>query len=368
MTQPIRLLVVAEDYPKEQISAAYAFVHTRNKYYQAQGLFVTVMAFQAKEKYRFDGIEVIPEKQANPQFYDLFVFHAPNVRNHLRFIEQNDIPDDRIVLFFHGHEVLDVNRDYPKPYDYARSKSLQNKIRPVYDKLKFFAIRRFVRKNKRTQLVFVSHWMYGRFLRNIRIPSSQLTNRVKIIYNGINPAFIENRYDSTSEKPYNFVTIRGNLDDSKYAMDLVHRWALANPMLNFLVVGKGVYFQHQDLPTNIHVVAKILSQTEIPHYLDQAKCALLPTRLDSQGVLACEIASYGMPLITSDIEVCQEVFRNFPNVAVISNNSDGHDLAMVYAGVTNRVTVQVNEQYYPDQTVGQEVALYQHMMKERADE
>lgn len=368
MNPPIRLLVIAEDYPKEQVSAAYAFVHTRNKYYQAKGLYVTVMAFQAKEQYRFDGIEVIPEKQANPQNYDLFVFHAPNVRNHLRFIEQNKISDDRIILIFHGHEVLDVKRDYPKPYDYVSSGSLQNKIRPVYDKLKFLAIRRFVQKNKRTQLVFVSHWMYERFLRNIRLPSSKLTHRVKIIYNGISSAFIEQKYDRALEKAYDFVTIRGNLDDSKYAVDLVHRWALANPSLNFLVVGRGVYFQHHDLPDNIELVPKTLSQTEIPHYLNQAKCALLPTRLDSQGVLACEIASYGMPLITSDIEVCQEVFRNFPNVAVISNESDGHDLAMLYAGVTNRVTDRANEQYYPDETIGQEVALFQSMMKGRYDE
>ena len=41
--------------------------------------------------------------------------------------------------------------------------------------------------------------------------------------------------------------------------------------------------------------------------LNSAKCALMPTRTDAQGVMMCEMVAFGMPLITSDIPVCHEV-------------------------------------------------------------
>ena len=38
----------------------------------------------------------------------------------------------------------------------------------------------------------------------------------------------------------------------------------------------------------------------------------MPTRADAQGVMACEMATFGIPLITSNIDVCKEVFKELP--------------------------------------------------------
>ncbi|TOB88291.1 hypothetical protein CGJ97_21680, partial [Vibrio parahaemolyticus] len=41
-------------------------------------------------------------------------------------------------------------------------------------------------------------------------------------------------------------------------------------------------------------------------------------RCDAQGVMACEIATYGMPLITTNISVNKEMFKDFSNVKLLS--------------------------------------------------
>ena len=46
----------------------------------------------------------------------------------------------------------------------------------------------------------------------------------------------------------------------------------------------------------------------------------MPTRRDSQGVMACELATYGIPLITSKLDVCFEIFDTFENVFFADNS------------------------------------------------
>ena len=54
--------------------------------------------------------------------------------------------------------------------------------------------------------------------------------------------------------------------------------------------------------------------------LNKSKCALMPTRTDAQGVMACEMATFGIPLVTTDLPVCHEVFDTFTNVQFINND------------------------------------------------
>ena len=54
--------------------------------------------------------------------------------------------------------------------------------------------------------------------------------------------------------------------------------------------------------------------------LNKSRCALMPTRTDAQGVMACEMATFGIPLVTTDLPVCHEVFDTFVNVQYIANN------------------------------------------------
>ena len=58
-------------------------------------------------------------------------------------------------------------------------------------------------------------------------------------------------------------------------------------------------------------------------------------RADAQGVMACEMATFGIPLITSNIDVCKEVFEGFENVAFIDNNDENTDIKSIFKKIQN---------------------------------
>ena len=79
-------------------------------------------------------------------------------------------------------------------------------------------------------------------------------------------------------------------------------------------------------------------------------------------IMACEFATFGIPMITSDIDVCHEVFEDFANVGFIRNDLKDADLDAVYA--TLKVTPEeVNGKYSLDETVMKEIELYKRFYK-----
>lgn len=68
------------------------------------------------------------------------------------------------------------------------------------------------------------------------------------------------------------------------------------------------------------------------------------TRRDTQGVMSCELATYGIPLITSDIPVCHEIFDDFEHVYYLNNDLRNIDLLTL---CLERVAVKRNNiKYY----------------------
>ena len=66
-----------------------AFTHARNVLYKNAGHKVSVLNFGTAAEYSWDGIEVLPESRFNSQKnseFDVFIFHSPKIRNHLRFL------------------------------------------------------------------------------------------------------------------------------------------------------------------------------------------------------------------------------------------------------------------------------------------
>lgn len=59
---------------------------------------------------------------------------------------------------------------------------------------------------------------------------------------------------------------------------------------------------------------------EMMFCMNQCRYALMPTRRDTQGVMSCELVTYGIPLITSDLSVCREIFAGIKTVAYIDND------------------------------------------------
>lgn len=332
-------LVLAADYPNLKGGLSLAYIRTRCVYYKEQGVEVEVLNFSADNNYEIDGIQVYSlsgyiEAAVNKK-YDLILSHASNLRNHYRFLIKYGKNFSKIVFFYHGHEVLKTNKVYPKPYDFIKRSYLRDKVQDFYDDIKCMVWRRYIEKHyKKLYHIFVSNWMKNEFVRWVHPNSHCLANRSYIVYNSVGRLFEKEQYDCWKEKKYDFVTIRSMLDGSKYAIDIVNDIAKLNPQKKFLLVGKGSFFNYIQKADNLDWVDERISHQKMIELLNSAKCALMPTRTDAQGVMMCEMATFGMPLITSDIPVCHEVLDGWDGVAFISNeNYKDCDFSVLYDGI-----------------------------------
>jgi glycosyltransferase involved in cell wall biosynthesis len=342
---PRRLLILVEDYPSPQNLYAGAYVHTRVRAYLASGLDCTVLSFQARGSYQHEGVQVRSEADCAPLLrrggFELVISHAPNLRNHLRFLaaERRHLP--ACLFFIHGHELLETRRYYPRPFAYDRRGRARRLLQALYDPLKLAVLRRLwgaVHRSGKVWVVFVSGWMRDASLRSLRLAPAEaeaLLQHSDLIPNPAGEIFLEKNYQPVEELLADLVTIRP-FDNPKYGVDLVHAAALANPELRFHLYGRGRYFQHHAPPANLTVTEGYVGHAQMPALLNRFRAALLPTRLDAQGVLMCELASYGIPLLTSDLPICREMLDGFPNVAYLPNDSFQRPLEDILSALRGR--------------------------------
>ena len=295
--------------------------------------------------------------------YDVVVSHAPNIRHHCRFINKNYSKIRKLIFFFHGHEVLYCNEVYPKPYDYVKKDNMiKETVRYFYDVYKIYYMTKFFKKTlSNSHYVFVSEWMYEQFKKNIKLEEKLYKNKSSIIYNTLGEVFLDKNYDFNKKKEYDFITIRNNIDGSKYCIDLVNKLAINNPKLKFLVVGKGEYFNYNKPPKNLTFIQKNLNHKEIVDYLNISKCALMPTKADAQGVMMCEMATFGIPLITSNIYVCEKVLGDLNNVQFIDNNYSNINLQSLLDKF-NYKTSKKSDKFSFKNTIFKEIKLFKQVV------
>lgn len=366
----MKILVLVENYPSNN-NKTLMYVHTRNLYYAKYSNEVTVISFKAKENYSIDGINVITlnEYKKNIKQYNdyLLVCHAANIKHHYRFIKKYEKNFKKIIFFFHGHEVLKVNKVYSKPYKYVKKNVFKKIIQDLYDNTKLYIWRKyFTQISYKSYFIFVSKWMYEQFIRWTKINPKVIENKYSITYNGIGEQFEKLNYNYENSKEYDFITIRANLDGSKYSIDIVNELAKRNPEYKFLVVGKGKFFKYNYKAQNLQWIDKVLNHDEIIDLLNKSKCALMPTRTDAQGLMMCEMATFGIPLITSDIPVCHEIFDEFVNVALIDNeNIEKNNLKNIYENISGNK--DKNDKYFYKNTCEKEIQIFNEVSRKKYD-
>lgn len=362
----MKLLILTAFYPIPGQTHERMFIHIRNMYYVKVGLDVTVLNFAAKECYTIEGIPVITlaDYEKTQVEYDILVTHSANLRNHYLFLQKYEKRFQHLVFFFHGHEILFLNHDYPQAYDYMPGKRMLRRwMQEGYDWLKITLWRAYYKKLAvKSDFVFVSRWLLDHYKKNARITEAELGGHVHIIHNSIGSAFETSDYDLTTPRQYDYITIRSNLDGSKYCIDEIVRLAERNPSKRFLIVGKGAYFAHCNKPNNVDWLNATLEHKDMEHYLNRSRCALMPTRQDTQGVMTCELAAFGMPVITSDIEVCHEFLNGRPNVAMISHDVETVDLQTVYERLAKHIPCPKDTAYFAENTVAREIDLYKAIL------
>lgn len=369
-TRHPQILVLATNYPGGKKKESHRFVHVRNLYYQEQGIDTTVLSFAAQDDYTYEGIHVISLKTYihGKKKYDALLTHQANIRNHYRFLKKYGSRFPRFIFFFHGHEVLRFKTAYPKPYSYVRNSKVKSLLRDIYDLFKLFVWKKYIPKViDKSEIVFVSKWMQDEFLKATGLSLADLKGRYTITYNCVGKLFQELQYDANIEKKYDFVTIRSNLDGSKYCIDVVCRLAENNPGRTFLVIGQGHYFEHFQKPANMTWINRTLNHAEIIEILQTARCALMPTRTDAQGLMMCEMATFGMPLITSDIPVCHEALDIFPNIAMIDNDAQTTKLDSIITNLEAGLPYAKIDAYFSSRTSAREVEMIYRVVKGGAE-
>jgi len=361
----MRILVLSSNYPNNQGEISLNYVHVRNCYYKQMGHKVVELSFRAKEDYIKDDIPVFTLKSFHMKFnvkdFDVIVCHAANLRHHYRFLWRENKNINRIVFFYHGYEVMRLT-DYPPDYPYKKKDNWKRTISPLYDSFKLKTWKRFILRNiNKIDCVFVSEWMRDTFMNNLGIKSGVIPQeKIHIIYNSVSKKYQNYSWNNENEKKYDFVTIRGQIDTSKFAIDFVNDLALNNPQYQFLLVGRGEFFHHYKKAPNLLWINEYMNQDQIIKVLNESSCALMPTRLDAQGVMTCEMATFGIPVITSDIPVCRYVLKNFTNVSFIENDIATIDLGKVLSKI--QLPCSKNTRFFEEETVQKELDLYNSLL------
>jgi glycosyltransferase involved in cell wall biosynthesis len=304
-----------------------AFVHSRVKKYLEKKQDVTVISLSSKGNYTFDGVNVVTKSEGETMLGysndNIVMAHAPNIRNYVTFILKIFGRVKHLVLFFHGHEILNTRLYYPKPYDFDKAGKRTRLLLAIYDYIKLPIMKMFLKyinSHGKLDMVFVSDWMYSAFCESLRFNQDKSSKfKTHIINNPISGYIKQCAYNPKETFKADFISIRP-LTGAKYAVDLITEFAMNNPEYTFHIYGKGDYFKYNFQPSNITVFNTFLDQKDIPSLLDNYRYALMPTKLDAQGVMMCEMACYGMPVIVSNLPVCREMLEHFDNVKFIDND------------------------------------------------
>lgn len=318
----MKILVLQQVYPSSENPYAQAWSHTRNKIYVKEGAEVRVIASEEREARTHEGIQVYPLASFNDivEWSDIVVAHQPNLKVHFRCLVKKR--SKKVVYFIHGHEVMFMNEDYPRPFFFNKDSRFYRRIfRFFYDRVKVLVLRYlFFRQGiDGAAFVFVSDWMKSMFHHRMLFDLENERFKYRVIANSISEIFSEKRYSLSDDVYADFVSIR-QWDWSKHAVDLVLESAIKNSEKTYHIYGKGDFPKYVNIPDNVKLINKFIDPNAIPDLLNHYRCAMMPTRVDSQGVMACEMASYGMPLITSDISVAREFLSPFSNVRFVANS------------------------------------------------
>jgi glycosyltransferase involved in cell wall biosynthesis len=322
----MKLLILAQSYPSKQNIYAQAYVHSRLLYYQKCAVHVEVISFACRAAYTFEGIRVHPASSFKALLaessFDAIICHAPNIRNHMRLLLPviNTLP--KIFFVFHGHEILRKSKYYPEEYQFNRNifYNLKRKFDSFYDYIKCLILKHFIKEygGKKLYLIFVSQYLKKLFQANVHLTEKEFGSFSTVIHNPLNPVFTKGQYNWSSQKKYDFITIRP-FDKSVYAMDIILKIAEQNPKYSFHVYGQGKFFEYYKRPRNLKLINGYLSPAQIAKKLNSYKAALMPSHHDSQGVMVCEMAAFGIPVVVSDIPATREMLKSVKNKFFINN-------------------------------------------------
>lgn len=356
-----KVYVLTETYPSYESKYQMAFIHPRVKGYLSSGFNVEIISFRANESYTYDGVRILTVSDAEQELKQsdgfILMSHSPNLRHHIPFIRKWDNRISSLILFFHGHESLPLNKYYPKPFKYDKKGLINYWIHRLYDPIKLAELRKFVKKRLEkgnTELIYVSEWFKKEASKCMGIDYTDNIH-VHVINNGLNPHIKEGSY-RLSEKYADFCAIRP-IDRANCAIGTIAHFAKLHPEYSFHVYGKGNYFKYNPQPANLKLINEFISPKDMPDLFNHYSYAIIPTFQDTQGVMMCEMASHGIPTLVSDLPVCHEMLDDYPNVKFLPNDKFDCEMSEMPASLQYKIN-----RFSIEKTIGAEIELLKKLM------
>lgn len=308
-------------YPSENNIYANGFVHTRVLKYINEGHDVDVycLSDDNSKDYKYESVRVKNagkekiKEYINSEYYDAIFTHMPGASLMKILL---DIDDIRIVLWLHGSS--SVWTFYLYPYDgsnlFKNALRLINRFR--MDLIRRVYLKKMIQK-KNTFFVFVSEWMKDH---TERFVNYKFNKNYSIIYNPVDEDIFT--FKLRTDKIKDVVCVRPH-KSSKYALDLVIK-AFSNSKYTVHIYGDGPYFEKnkklaEEYKSNVVFHKRFFTQKELGKLYQDYNLGIMLSRLDAQGVSACEMQMTGLPIITSDI-IGNEEFKTRGMFRIKNNN------------------------------------------------
>lgn len=305
-----RMLLICGGYPSEEERYVNAFLHSRIKAYQEQGIHVDVLTYARgmKEFVRqFDGVNIlqgyVAQMAAVLTFgkYDAVAVHF--MHPHMWPVMRNFLSRHKFHIFIHGHDI----RSWSRGFDYVEGLDVARRAIMRFYLIKDLWHAMVAEKQGPVSYTFVSKWMLDAAEEDLglRFPREL----VNVVHNGIDTEFYEfKKKDPALRKK--ILMIR-NFDKHVYATDIALKtlqtlktrdiW----PELEISIYGRGVNFKQfqQEFADDANVILKegYLNKYEIKAAHAVHGLMLIPSRLDSQGVSRDEAMSSGLVPVTNNV-------------------------------------------------------------------
>jgi len=341
----MKIAIITSRYPSKDNPYNHMFVHVRSLYFiEQEDIELTVFVpSKIDESYIFENIKVIKTSSQNIAknilSFDICYLHLLNINlseklsgwNIYKSIINNNLP---CAMYIHGSEAQKYStRNFD--YDFSFRETLKFFYKDFYFIPK---IKRFVKaiNNKNNSLFLApSIWMIKEAEENLDIKF----NTFEVVPNGIDTQMF--KFYDLYENRYKLITLRP-LESPKYAVDIAIKLMKFLPEEFLLdIYGKGklekkykTLIKQLNLEHRIKIINKFIDRQDLNNFFINYGIALMPTRMDAQGVSMCEMMSSGL-LIVSSISTAIPEFINNKENGLLTNNMDLEKIAKELIGTIN---------------------------------
>ena len=370
----MKLLILDDGYPSDEVVYGDVFVHVRVKEYQKIHECL-VASFLHKIDYVYEGVDVKALKSVehlkeliDDYKPDLILLHFA-MRNVINEIVLNSTR--KFIIWVHGYEAMGwYRRLFNLRVSDFHPKRLIHLI--FYNFLQLRSFKKIINdsnKSGRVHFVFVSEWM--------KTITSRDTFFSKIRNFSIIPNPIDDKLFSYSDKSPELrksILLIRTFETRKYANDIAIK-AIQHlskypgfDNLRFAIYGKGKYFESLTnrirIYPNIEIFNRFIPHKEIHTIHSSAGIFLCPTRQDSHGVSMCEAMSSGLVPITSDNSAIPEYVQNGVNGFATVNAREIADRIIylcenptIYMEMSKRASSDIREKASLRMVVSRELSL-----------